>query len=129
MLKLKVINPIKQNLYLILPEDIWVSIFNYLQCRDVRKLYNMSKFFKQLCIKNNIIEKKMKFNNFPRTDGYAKLHDLSKLRTPKNLSAKILFKKTISNKNNDMLDNALTYLYNNNIDIVRGDFIQFDKIR
>jgi len=58
-----------------LPEDIIIEILSYLQCRDILKLIKISNKIKDICIRNNIIEK-CKFYGFPRSKGHCKIHFL-----------------------------------------------------
>lgn len=120
------------NIYDLLPEDIWVKIILRLNCRTLSKLYDVSEQFYKLSKRKSLYEK-CKSYGFPRIE--TKVHDVSKSSgkiydydnkllyfgkfrellinhcTPKMLS---LIKSTI-----------LDLLCSKNIDLVRGDIVDF----
>ena len=65
------------NIYNTYPEDIWVLIILELPCRIIPKLYDVSKEFEIIVIKNNLMEKR-KYKGFPRKYGECLVHNVSK---------------------------------------------------
>lgn len=90
------------------PDEIWFNIFNNFNGRDITIMSMTSKNFNKLISDSNIINK-IKFRGFPRKEGQCKIHDISTIE--------------------ENITTLSKYLYDNNYDLVRGDFIYVgDKI-
>lgn len=113
---------LKLNIYDIFPKEIWLLILSDLQCKYIRNFQDINDISKDLCIKENIIEKQ-KMMGFPRESGHCKNYDIihSHLK---------LLRKAIINKEGveNVLDKILNQLYERNYELIRGDLINFDKL-
>lgn len=110
------------NIYDILPKDIWVHILLDLPCKYIRNFYDISIECKNLCIKENIIERR-KIKGFPRMTGQCENFQVENfiLFIPN----EILYNTNICDhqKFNIIFDNILTKLYDDNVDLVYGDIV------
>lgn len=105
------------NIYNIFPKDIWTLIILELPCKYIPNLYDVDNQFKDLCVKENIIEKR-KLKGFPRSNGHCEVFDVSSY---------ILNKYDIAGdfNYNDILDETLIKLYKDDVDLIRGDLVNF----
>lgn len=107
------------SIYDVFPADVWVNILFELPCKNIKELCNNFIAFKELCIKDNIIQR-VKFKCFPRKEGVCKIHDLT------NIFDNNLTERSLENNNNKIFEILLEYLINNKIDVIRGDIIITD---
>lgn len=124
------------NIYNIFPKDIWISIIFKLPCKYIYNLNDSNYQFEKLCYEQNIIEKR-KSLGFPRKSNHCNSYGVYN------------FKGNVYNNNGDIidfaplkivmknsrrnyhlvkliLDNTLDILYKNNIDLIKGDLIDFE---
>lgn len=124
------------DIYDVFPKDIWVLIIFELPCKFIYDLYDVSYKFKELCNKENIIEKR-KLKGYPRESEHCKSYGVYN------------YKGNVYNNNGDIIDNGplkiimknirsnpdlvkltlndtLDRLYEDNTDLVRGDLINFE---
>ncbi len=99
-----------------LPEEIWCHILLDLQSKLIIDICDINVEFKNLCNKNDIINKR-KMKGFPRKSGQCKAHNVSKLYD---------YNELVNEKNKtNILSIILDKLHYLNTDLVRGDFIHF----
>jgi len=124
------------NIYDILPKEIWISIILELPCKFIHNLYYVSTEFKQLCYEEDLI-KRRKFKGYPRITGRCKSYVIYDcIGKHYNANGEIVDNRRLkisvnSTRNNPralklILNAMLDKLYNNNIDLVRGDLIDFE---
>lgn len=109
------------NIYSVLPSELWIEVLMNLNCKDILTISDILSQFKFLIENNNIFEKR-KYLGFPRPEGSAYVHDMSKLDNVLEISKidKSCLNLTI------LLDDLLDRLYVLNLKLIRGDLIIFD---
>jgi hypothetical protein len=95
-----------------LPKETWTQILLDVNCEDLDDLSDVSPQFRKLIDDNNIKEL-VKIRGFPRTNGRAKIVNVSKFR--------YVF------ENNDSMDILLSEMRKADFSPVRGDLIYFEK--
>jgi len=124
------------NIYDILPKEIWISIILELPCKFIYNLYYVSTEFRKLCYEEDLI-KRRKFKDYPRITERCKSYIVyDHIGKHYNTNGEIVNNRRLkiavnSARNNPkalklMLGALLDKLYNNNIDLVRGDLIDFE---
>jgi len=124
------------NIYDIFPKEIWIGIILELPCKFIYNLYYVSTEFKQLCYEEDLI-KTRKFKGYPRITGCCKSYIVyDHIGKHYNKNGEIVDNRRLkiavnSARNNPkalklMLSTLLYKLYNNNVDLVRGDLIDFE---
>lgn len=120
----------------LLPKEIWITIILEIPCKFIPKLYDVTHQFKELCVKENIIEKR-KMRGYPRTTGHCESYGVYNYKgnayDPKgniiyNGFVKVIM-RAIRYDNAHvrlLLDDTLDELYKDNINLVRGDLVNFE---
>jgi len=124
------------DIYDIFPKEIWITIILEIPCKYIPNLYDVSYKFKELCCKENIIERR-KLYGYPRKIGHCKSYGVYNYKgnvynngniIQDNGSLKMIMKRVRSNASivklvlNDLLDR----LYEDNTNLIRGDLINFE---
>lgn len=129
-----------------LPKEILSEILLFLRYKEIKCFRSAHPLFAKFCKDENIIEK-LKMKGFPRSTGHCESHDVYKFAGNYNCNDNSdysdddnndvlpsLYDLLLSSSNNynmkqfDYVQNlVLDELYGNNIDLIRGDLILFDK--
>lgn len=121
------------NIYNIFPKDIWILIILEIPCKYIYNLSDANDQFKELCINENIIEKR-KFKGFPRKSGHCEVFNVS------NYEGNVYYENNILVSGNfaDILEThryinikavklifseILDRLYYHNFNLIKGDLI------
>lgn len=104
-------------------DEIWIQIIFELQCIYIINVSCVSKYFRDLCEKENLF-KRRKYKGFPRLNGHCKAHDTSKYynkddKALRRSESHELILLSISS------GETLNGLIEDNCDLVRGDLICF----
>jgi len=130
------------DIFNIFPKDIWIKIISLLRCKFIYDIRITNKQFNVLCIEQKFIEKR-KFFDYPRKTNQCECYDISKyldlyiskyyniqisditesIRVMLSFDDYVEMCKT--SYNNNLLEDILDKLYDDNIELVRGDLIYF----
>lgn len=126
------------NVFNILHKELWIHIILNIPCKYISNISNISRQFKDLCDHENLFYKQ-KRKGFPRKSGCFKYHDVTEYEGFLYNKYKALIKCNFSNifrnskpKNKtilkDISDSLLDLLYENNVDLICGDIINFGDV-
>lgn len=126
----------------VLHKELWIYIILKIPYIYMHNVCNISKQFKDLCNQENLFQK---IKGFPRKSGHFKYHDITryeaflrminhkndKYRTLTKCNFNDIFRKNKSHNKN--IAKSISYqlldtLYENNIDLVSGDIINFGDV-
>lgn len=115
----------------ILPKELWKQILLELQHNNICLMIYTCKYFDKLCKEENFL-KLRKFKGFPRLskgfnsieheEGHSEIHDVS-------INKDVLLSMNISEDHEYYKSQSLVLdeIYKTNVNLIRGDFIMFDK--
>lgn len=121
-------------MYNIFPKELWISILLDLPCKYVRNFRDINAISKNLCDTENLVHM-TKIKGFPRNNERCKFHDISRYDGSfyhNNIMIKSNFSKELWNAGCEYSKifrpisiAVIDKLYENNVDLVAGDIINF----
>jgi hypothetical protein len=110
----------------IFPEEIWIKILLLLPCYKIIDLCEI-KQFKELCDKNNLIERR-KLYGFPRKTGHCLTHDVSELISCDYEDLNHLFYDAEEGSQAYLKEILIELIDDLDHNLIRGDLIYYEEI-